>query len=114
MAPHRLARHGLDLCELVNAFVDREGAAHRGDQDADDERPEVAFDGPPERVLFSRAPLGQPHPHDEEHLVAGVRHAVDGFGEHGRAAGHRRHGELAAGDQEVRGRASDDDPRGIR
>src|SRR5207245_3070082 len=67
----------------------------------DDEGPEVTLLAEPEGVFGRGASPSAPAAEEEEGLVAGVGHRVDGLGEEGRRAGDGEAGELRDRDAEV-------------
>ena len=68
---------------MMNAFVDRECAAEREEDERDDERPEVELARATERVTRVRGTRGEMNAEKKERLVSGVRERVDRFGERG-------------------------------
>lgn len=97
---HRI-RRGLGMLELVDALVDREGAAAEEDQQGHQEGVEIDFAAVAERETGIRRLLRPLQPDEQQDLVGGVDHRVDALGQHGARAGEEGADELRHGDRQV-------------
>ena len=75
---------GCDLVELVVRLVEREQAADAEQHDRDDERVDVTLTAVAEGVGVGRLPPGAPASDEQQCLVAGIGHRVNGLGQHRR------------------------------
>src|SRR5213075_2972676 len=104
---------GLGVADVVDAFIDRDARAEREDHQRDDEAPEIQLAAMAERVLGVRWALGAMQPVQQQDLVAAIHQGMDGFRQHGRAAGDYRGRGLGGCYEEVAGESGVEDAFGI-
>src|SRR6185369_2538010 len=92
----------------VDAFVDREQAAHTEQHQGDDEAPEVDRLAAAERMLRGRPALALAHAPEQQRLVRAVGERMDRLGEDRRRPGEHRACGLRDRDQEVRAEREQD------
>jgi hypothetical protein len=98
---HPKLRQLFRLTEFVQAFVYGEQAAQRKQHQGDNKAPEVTEFSIAQRVLDVRWPLRLFQTEVQQDLVAGVRIAVNRFGEHAAGAGKPRSPTLGKCDAKI-------------
>jgi hypothetical protein len=94
---------------MMNAFVHRERAAEREQDERDDERPKIKLARSTKWVTRVCGARREMNAEKKERLVSGIRERVDRFGERCGGPTDECRREFARGDCNVSGKRSDDD-----
>ena len=79
--------HAGPVPDRLDAFVEGDPGAECEQQQRDDKAPEVEFATVTERMRRIRRACRLPHAVEQQELVAGIDHGMDGFRQHRRRAG---------------------------
>ena len=76
--------HRVGMQDVLDAFIKGNAGANREHQQRDDEAPEIQFAAVAERMAGVWRLFRLPHAVQQQTLIAGIDHRVDGFAEHRR------------------------------
>ncbi len=91
----------MGVAHRIEAMLEGEHRAADEEHHRHHEAPEVHLLAASEGMLGRGGTTGHQHSPQQQRLVAGVGDRVEAFGEHGNAAGQRRHDELGHRDDRV-------------
>ena len=98
----------LGMGQLVEAFIQREQPADAEQDDRDQERPRINRLAIAQRKIGRGRTFGVTQANQQQALIAGIRQRMDGFGQHGAAAGDDRRHALGNRDGQIRTQREND------